>query len=116
MNDRILINSLVVAATIGVDARERCAPQRLEIDLALDGDFRGLEDDLNRTTDYAAVADGLRIECARSEFHLLETLAEHLAGRLFATFPLVRVVEMEIRKDILASARHAGVRIRRERP
>jgi len=116
MNDRILINGLVVAATIGVDERERSAPQRLEIDIALDGDFRGLEDDLSRTTDYAAVADGLRIECAQSEFRLLETLAGHLADWLFATFPLVSAVEMEIRKDILASARHVGVRIRRERP
>jgi dihydroneopterin aldolase len=116
MNDRIIIKGLLVAATIGVSDRERCTPQRLEIDLALEGDFRGLEDDLQRTTDYAAVADGLRIECGLSTFHLLETLAEHLAGRLFATFPLVRVVEMEIRKDILAAAQHAGVRIRRERP
>ncbi len=116
MNDRIILNGLQVAATIGVSDHERCAPQRLEIDLALEGDFRGLEDDLRRTTDYAAVAEGLRIECGRSEFRLLETLAEHLAGRLFATFPLVAVVEIEIRKSILPATRHTGVRLRRERP
>ncbi len=116
MNDRILIVGLDVFARIGVPDQERESPQRLEIDLALEADFREAPDDIAFTTDYAEVASWVIAECVRVEFRLLESLAEHLAAGLLARFPRVTAAEIEIRKFVLPGARHAGVRVRRERP
>jgi len=113
MNDRILINGLTVAATVGVPEAERCTPQALTLDVVLEGDFRGLGDDLGRTADYAAVAEWLRAECGGSGFRLIESLADHLAGGVLAAFPTVRAVEVEVRKVILPAAVQVGVRVRR---
>lgn len=115
MSDRILIRGLVVAATVGVPDLERAAPQRLEIDLELVGDFRGLDDEVARTTDYAAVAEWVRRRCGGREFRLLESLADDLACGLLAMFPHVMEVGLEIRKFVLPAAQSVGVAIRRER-
>jgi dihydroneopterin aldolase len=115
MSDRILIKSLEVYACIGVPAAERAKPQRLEIDLLLETDFRGIGDDVSRTTDYAVVAEWVQSECARSGCRLIETLAENLADGLLRGFPLVQGIELEIRKFILPQTDHVAIRLRRER-
>ena len=115
MNDRIIIRGLQVAATVGVPDAERTSPQRLEIDLVLEGDFRELGDDVARTTDYAAVAAWVRVRCNEREFRLLETLAEDLADGVLAEFPRVAAVGVEIRKFVLPEVGSVGVGIRRER-
>ena len=115
MSDCIFIRGLQVAARIGVPDLERSVPQRLEIDVVLEGDFRGLGDDLTRTADYAAAAEWLRAECGRVEFRLIESLADHLAAELLDIFPSVLAVEVELRKFVLPTAASAGVQVRRER-
>jgi dihydroneopterin aldolase len=115
MSDRIIIKSLEAFARIGVPDEERSRPQRLEMDLLLETDFRGIGDEVSRTTDYAVVADWVNAECARSECRLIETLAENLAGGVLLAFPLVQAVDLEIRKFILPHTRHVAVRLRRER-
>jgi phosphoglycolate phosphatase len=114
--DRIRINSLRVLARIGVPDEERAAPQKLSIDVIMESDFRGLDDDLARTTDYAAVAAWLKAECARREVKLLETLAEELAAGLLEGFPQIRAVDLEVRKFVLPDTRDVSVRVRRARP
>jgi phosphoglycolate phosphatase len=114
--DRIRINSLRVLARIGVPDEERAAPQKLSIDVVMESDFRGLDDDLARTTDYAAVAAWLKAECARREVKLLETLAEELAAGLLEGFPQIRAVDLEVRKFVLPDTRDVSVRVRRARP
>jgi dihydroneopterin aldolase len=115
MNDRIIIRGLQVAAVLGVPDAERRAPQGLEVDLVLETDFRGLADDITRATDYAAVAAWVREECARCSPRLLETLAGHLAEGLLGAFPRVFAVSVEVRKFILAEARHVAAVVWRER-
>jgi dihydroneopterin aldolase len=115
MNDRIVIRRLSVVARIGVTDLERSVSQRLEIDVVLEENFRGLGDDLARTADYAAVAIWLRERCACSEFRLLESLGEHLASGILGAFAPVVAVELEIRKFVLPEAEHAAVWLRRER-
>ncbi len=114
--DRIRINALRVLARIGVPDEERAAPQKLSIDVVMESDFRGLNDDLARTTDYAAVAAWLKAECARREVKLLETLAEELAAGLLEGFPQIRAVDLEVRKFVLPDTRDVSVRVRRARP
>jgi dihydroneopterin aldolase len=115
MNDRILLRDLVVAATVGVPDLERAAPQRLRLDVVLEGDFCDGSDDLESTIDYAAVAEWLRVECGRQPGRLLETLAARLAEGLLAGWPRLVAVELEVRKNILPATRNVGVRVRRER-
>ncbi len=115
MSDRIIIRGLVVSATIGVPDLERAEPQRLEIDLVLEGDLRDLGDDVAGTTDYAAVAEWVRVRSAGSKFRLLETLAEDLASGVLGEFPHISAVAVEVRKFILPAAESVGVAVRRER-
>ena len=113
--DAIRINGLEVQARIGVPDEERAQPQRLVLDVVLESDFRGLGDDISRTTDYAAAAEWLRAECARCEVRLVETLAEDLTAGLLERFPRVSAATIGIRKFILPDTRDVSVRIRRER-
>jgi phosphoglycolate phosphatase len=113
--DCIRINGLEVQARIGVPDEERARPQKLVIDAVLESDFRGIGDDIARTTDYAAAAAWLKEECARREVRLLETLAESLVEGLLGRFPLVSAATIEIRKFILPATRDVSIRIRRQR-
>jgi 7,8-dihydroneopterin aldolase/epimerase/oxygenase len=115
MSDRIEIQGLLVAAKVGVPDLERGIPQRLEINVVLTGEFRQLGDDLSRTTDYAAVSDWMRRECARREFRLIESLADHLATALLDHFAAVTSAAVEIRKFILPGTRHVAVGVKRDR-
>jgi phosphoglycolate phosphatase len=113
--DVIRINGLEVDTRIGVPDEERASAQRLLLDVALEGDFRGIGDDLARTTDYAAVAAWVAAECRRRELRLVETLAEELAAGLLREFPLAAAAEVGVRKFILPRTENVGVRVRRER-
>jgi phosphoglycolate phosphatase len=112
--DCIRINGLEVQARIGVPDEERAKPQKLVIDVTMESDFRGMADDIARTTDYAAVASWLGEECARREWRLLETLAEDLAAGLLEKFPRVGSLTLQIRKFVLPQTRDVSVTLRRE--
>jgi phosphoglycolate phosphatase len=112
--DCIRINGFEVQARIGVPDEERATPQKLVIDVVMESDFRGIADDIARTTDYAAVAAWLKEQCARREWRLLETLAEDLAAGLLEKFPRVGAVTLQIRKFVLPQTRDVSVSLRRE--
>ena len=113
--DCIRIHGLEVQTRIGVGEEERARPQRLVLDVMLETDFRGAQDDIARATDYAAVAAWLTAECERREVRLLETLSEDLAAGLLEGFPHVDVVVLEIRKFVLPDTESVSVRVRRSR-
>jgi 7,8-dihydroneopterin aldolase/epimerase/oxygenase len=115
MADRIEIKGLQVAARVGVPDLERSVPQKLEVDLVLGGDFRELDDDLNQTSDYAAVSDWIRRECTSREFRLIESLADHLANGLLSGFPRVVSTTLTLRKFILPGTRDVSVVVTRAR-
>lgn len=94
---------------------ERRVPQELEIDVSLSGDFRDLNDDLSRTTDYAAVSEWVRQECAGREFRLIESLADHLAGGILNSFPAVAEVAIGLRKFVIPGTRYVAVDVTRKR-
>ena len=115
MADQIEIKDLQVSARVGVPESERNIPQRLEIDVSLSGDFRDLGDDLSRTTDYAAVSEWVRCECAGCEFRLIESLADHLAGGILNSFPAAAEVAINVRKFVIPGTRHVAVAVTRTR-
>lgn len=108
----MLICGLQAAAHIGVSAAERAQPLMLHLDVELGLSLRkaGQSDRLADTVDYAAVADCLRAWCATSRCRLLEALAETLAAKLLAGFPIAWVRLTICKKAILDGAT-AGISI-----
>jgi len=117
MADCILIEGLEVWSRIGVPDEERAEPQRLTANVVLEpvGDFRALDDKIENTVDYFAVAEWVKMLAMARPRHLIETLAEELAGELLTRFPL-RSVKIELRKYILPDAAFVAVQLQRERP
>jgi dihydroneopterin aldolase len=115
--DSIHIEELELSVRIGVPDEERVEPQRLTVSMTLwpERDFRGLEDQIGRTVDYAAVCAGVKELASSRTDRLIETLAEAIAQHLLASFPLGRV-ELELRKFILPEVRFVAVRIDRTAP
>jgi dihydroneopterin aldolase len=114
MPDQILISQLCVSSFIGANEEERKRPQRLHVSLVLEtrGGFANVNDQLEKTVDYAVVAQEVKALAVRGERQLIETLAEDIAAALLESYPLV-AVEVEVRKHILPDTEYVGVKIRR---
>ena len=120
MTDRVVLSGLTFQARHGVEAREKTEPQRFEVDVELHLDLQpaGLEDDLTQTVDYALVYGTVRQIVESTTFNLIEALAEAIAHEVLADQPRVREILVRVRKpDVRLGGPldHAGVEIRRAR-
>ena len=120
MSDRIVLAGMAFEARHGVLDREKAEAQRFEVDveLALDVQPAGLDDDLTRTVDYRAVYAVVRQIVESTTFDLLEALAEAIAHEVLAEHALVAEVVVRVRKpDVRLGGPldYAGVEIRRVR-
>jgi dihydroneopterin aldolase len=120
MPDRILLDGMVFQARHGVHDREKVNAQRFEVDveLLLDLQPAGLEDDLARTLDYGRVYETVRTIVESTTFNLIEALAEAIAHELLSDFPGLEEVTVRVRKpdvQLGGPLRFAGVQIRRRR-
>lgn len=120
MPDRILLDGMVFQARHGVHDHEKITPQRFEVDveLLLDLQPAGLEDDLERTLDYGRVYETVRAIVESTTFNLIEALAEAIAHELLADFPGLDEVVVRVRKpevQLGGPLNHAGVQVRRRR-
>jgi 7,8-dihydroneopterin aldolase/epimerase/oxygenase len=93
MEDRILISAIDCVATIGVTLEERTVPQRLSIDVELFTDIRkaAATDSLADAVDYDKVAKAVAAVCREQAYHLVETVAQQIADRIRAGFPVPKV-------------------------
>ena len=92
-------------------------PFEVDVELILDLQPAGLDDDLARTIDYGAVYDAIRPVVESTSFRLLEALAEAISHELLADFP-VREVGVRVRKPgvrLGGPVDYAGVEIWRTR-
>jgi FolB domain-containing protein len=107
----IEINDLEVKGRIGVPEDERANPQRLVVTLRfqIEASFAALNDQLDKTIDYAVVAAEVERVVETSGAHLLEKLVSDIGHALMARFPMRRL-EIEVRKFILPSARYVSVK------
>ncbi len=110
--DQILISQLALETFIGAFEEERAHSQVLRLSLVMEAvsDFRHLEDRLENTADYAAVAAAVKALALERPRLLVETLAEEIAEMVLARFA-VRAVEVELRKYILPDAEFVAVRL-----
>ena len=116
--DIIFIDELRIATLIGIYPREQAVPQMLEISLQIGTStvHAGSSDDIRDTIDYAAVVERLRADLERHHFHLLEKLAEHVAGVVLDDFGAVWVRVSVAKPGVMRGVRRAGVVIERGGP
>ena len=112
--DIIFIRSLELAAVIGVYEAERKTAQRLVVDLELGFDTRrpAVSDNVAQTLDYQQIASDIDQYVGSSKFYLVESLANALAARLLARYPIENLKLTLTKPDVMAP--DVGVRIYRE--
>lgn len=101
-SDCIRINGLTLSCHIGVPEEERRERQPIKAHLTLYPDFsmRHLKEDINRTIDYAKVAECVKSEAEDRPRILLETLTEDIGNIILREFP-VKQVHVRLEKFIL---------------
>lgn len=113
--DIIFINDLRVDTVIGVWEWERRIRQTLvmHVEMGVDISFAGETDDLSKTVDYKAVNDRVRSFTSKSEFKLVETLAEKISEIILKEFG-VRWLKLTISKQgVLDDVKDVGIIIER---
>jgi dihydroneopterin aldolase len=100
MSDRILLAGMIFQARHGVADREKVEPQRFEVDVELGLDLQpaGLEDDLAQTVDYGPVYDTIRQIVESTTYNLIEALAEAICHELLNDYDRIREVTVRVRK------------------
>lgn len=98
--DEIRIENLKVYAYHGVYAEENERGQDFYVNAVLYTDVRraGQEDALTLSTDYGEVCHFINDFLKIHTFRLIETLAEETAEQILLHFPLIKALDLEIRK------------------
>jgi len=114
----IFIEDLEVETVVGAYEEERRKPQVLVISLeiGLPSDKAFHSDSLKDTVDYAAVAELIRRELAKTSFTLLERLVQHLCDRIEERFEVSRIKMRVAKGSIVPGARQVGVTMDRKGP
>jgi dihydroneopterin aldolase len=117
--DKIFIAAIDCVAAIGVTPEERTIKQRLSIDVEIlvDAARAARTDSLKDAIDYSQVAVLVLQICQSRDFHLIETVAELLAGRILADFPTpqVRVLVRKISPVVEPRVNYVSIEIVRSR-
>lgn len=119
MSDRIVLHNMVFQGRHGVLEHEQREPQPFHVDVELVMNLQpaGVDDDLSKSVDYGQVFDATRQIVESTSFRLLEALAEAIAHELLVDFP-VPEVGVRVRKPnapIAGVFDYAGVEIWRQR-
>ncbi len=119
MTDRIVLHDMVFMGRHGVLEREQheAQPFHVDVELGLDLQAAGIDDDLSQTVDYGVVFETCRSIVESTSFRLIEAVAEAIAHELLADFP-IHDVTVRVRKPnapIEGTFAWAGVEIQRAR-
>lgn len=115
--DRILISDLRARCILGVDEEERREKQEVVINLALSTNLRkaGSSDRFEETVDYRALKKRIVSMVEGSQYHLVEALAEAVAGICLEHAAVAEAVVRVEKPSALRFARSVGVEITRAR-
>lgn len=120
MPDTILIEGLEFYGFHGVPDEEQAIGHRYGVDVRLTVDTRqaAQTDNVKDTTNYSKVARTLIEVGTKTQFRLLERLAERMTQEVFSNFEQVQAVNLCLRKllppmNVIVSA--VGVEITRQR-
>ncbi len=115
--DKIFIHALKTETIIGIFDWERQVKQTILIDLELSADIRkaALCDSIHDTLNYKRVAKRVLAFVESSQFHLVETLVEHVAMLILEDFGVAWVSVALSKPGAIRSSRDVGVKLERDR-
>src|SRR6202049_543537 len=115
--DKIFIHALKTEAIIGIFDWERQVKQTVivDIEIGIDVAKAALSDSIDDTLNYKRVAKRVLAFVEASKFHLVETLAEHIAMLILEDFGIAWVRLSLSKPGAIRSSRDVGVSIERGR-
>ena len=115
--DKIFIHALKTETIVGIFDWERQVKQTVLIDLEFSADIRkaALSDSIDDTLNYKRVAKRVLGFVEGSGFHLVETLAEHLAMLILEDFGVAWVRISLSKPGAIRNSRDVGVVLERQR-
>ena len=114
--DKIFIHALKTETIVGIFDWERQVKQTVLIDIEFSADIRkaALSDSIEDTLNYKGVAKRVLAFVEESSFHLVETLAEHIAMLILADFGVAWVRIALSKPGAIRSSRDVGVMLERQ--
>ncbi len=115
--DKIFIHALKTEAIIGIFDWERQVKQTVIVDIEIGADIAkaALSDSIEDTLNYKRIAKRVLAFVEASKFHLVETLAEHIAMLLLEDFGIGWVSISLSKPGAIRSSRDVGVMLERTR-
>jgi 7,8-dihydroneopterin aldolase/epimerase/oxygenase len=115
--DKIFVHALKTEAIIGIFDWERQVKQTVIVDIEISADVRkaALSDSIDDTLNYKRVAKRVLSFVESSKFHLVETLAEHIAMLILEDFGCAWVRISLSKPGAIRSSRDVGVVLERDR-
>src|SRR5271165_2801726 len=115
--DTIFLHALKTEAIVGIFDWERQVKQTVIVDIEIGADIRkaALSDSIDDTLNYKRVAKRVLAFVEESRFHLVETLAEHIAMLLLEDFGISWVRISLSKPGAIRSSRDVGVTLERGR-
>jgi dihydroneopterin aldolase len=115
--DKIFIHALKTEAIIGIFDWERQVKQTVIVDIEIGVNVTkaALSDSIDDTLNYKRVAKRVLAFVEASKFHLVETLAEHIAMLILEDFGIAWVRLSLSKPGAIRSSRDVGVTIERGR-
>ncbi len=115
--DKIFIHALKTEAIIGIFDWERQVRQTVIVDIEISADIRKAahSDSIDDTLNYKRVAKRVLTFVEESKFHLVETLAEHIAMLILEDFGIAWVRISLSKPGAIRNSRDVGVVLERNR-
>jgi len=113
--DKIFIHALKTETIVGIFDWERQVKQTVVLDIEFSGDIRkaALTDSIDHTLNYKRVAKRVLAFVEESRFHLVETLAEHVAMLILEEFAVAWVGISLSKPGAIRNSRDVGVQLER---
>jgi dihydroneopterin aldolase len=115
--DKIFIHALKTETIVGIFDWERQVKQTVVMDIEFSADIAkaALSDSIDDTLNYKAVAKRVLAFVDESSFHLVETLAEHIAMLILEEFGVSWVSITLSKPGAIRGSRDVGVMLERTR-
>jgi dihydroneopterin aldolase len=115
--DKIFIHALKTETIVGIFEWERQVKQAVVVDIEFSADIAkaALSDSIDDTLNYKAVAKRVLAFVDDSSFHLVETLAEHVAMLILEEFGVSWVGITLSKPGAIRGSRDVGVMLERTR-
>jgi dihydroneopterin aldolase len=116
--DKIFIHALKTETIVGIFDWERQVKQTVLLDIEFSADIRkaALTDSIDDTLNYKGVSKRVLAFIEESSFHLVETLAEHVAMLILEEFGVSWVSIALSKPGAIRSSRDVGVMLERSVP